>query len=201
MARPAKTDEKRQELLNKALACFTKYGYTKTTLEDVAKATGINKASLYHYFKNKEELFLQVLLQVSQRGIDELIAKTGKLKSAEKQLIYYFTQRLHFYLQVVRLNSLSKETLLTLQVLFDSVYKPVKEKEIIYIANLLNKIVTNLTKKQALDYAGLLFNAADAIKHSAVFTGELLQQDDAAFLQAQQQITQTISLLLKGIQS
>jgi AcrR family transcriptional regulator len=201
MARPAKTDEKRQGLLNKALECFTKYGYTKTTLEDVARATGINKASLYHYFKNKEALFLQVLLQVSQQGIDGLIIKTSPIKPAEKQLVHYFKERLHFYMQVVRLNSLSRETLLTLQVLFDSVYKPVKEKETVYVANLLREMHTNLTKKQACNFAELLFETADAIKHSAVFTGQLLQQDNKEFVKVQQQITNTITLLLKGIQS
>jgi AcrR family transcriptional regulator len=199
MARPAKTNEKRELLLTKALNCFTQYGYTKTTLEDVAKAAGINKASLYHYFKSKEELFLQVLLQVSQQGIDDLIAKTSRLKSAEKQLISYFTGRLHFYLQVVRLNSLSKETLLTLQALFDSVYKPVKEKETAYVAALLGEMMEGLTKKQALGFAQLLFNTADAIKHSAVFTGQLLQNDTTEFVKVQQEITDTVSLMLKGI--
>jgi AcrR family transcriptional regulator len=201
MARPVKIEEKRQELLDKAVTVFSRYGYSKTTLDDVAKKTGINKASLYHYFKNKEELFLQVMLQVSSAGIEELKKNALRLKTPEKQLIFYFSERLHFYLQIVRLNSLSKETLLHLQVIFDSVYQPVKEKEIEWIAVLLKKFVPNLTRKQAADYARQFFYTADAIKHNGVFIGQLLEKKDKEVAEVKQQITDTISLLLKGIKT
>jgi AcrR family transcriptional regulator len=199
MARPVKIEEKRQELLDKAVTVFSRYGYSKTTLDDVAKKTGINKASLYHYFKNKKELFLQVMLLVSSRGIEELKKNALRLKTPEKQLVFYFSERLHFYLQIVRLNSLSKETLLHLQVIFDSVYQPVKENEIEWIAALLFEIVPSLTKKQSAEYARQLFYIADAIKHNGVFTGQLLEKKDEEVADVKKQITDTVSLLLKGI--
>jgi AcrR family transcriptional regulator len=200
MSRPAKINEKRQELLDKAVTVFSRYGYSKTTLNDIAEKSGINKASLYHYFKNKEELFVQVMLQVSAAGIEELKQNALRFKNPEKQLIFYFSERLHFYLLIVGLNSLSKETLLHLQVIFDSVYQPVKEKEIEWIAALLKKTVVTLTKKQSVDYARQLFYVADAIKHNGVFTGHLLEKKDEEIAAVKQQITDTISLLLKGIQ-
>ncbi len=201
MARPVKIDEKRKELLSKAVTCFTRYGYSKTTLDDVARETGINKASLYHYFKNKEELFLQVLLQVSAAGIEDLKARTLKLKQPEKQVVYYFSERLHYYLQIIRLNSLNKETLLHLQAMFDGVYQPVKESEIAWLAGILNNMMTGLTAGAAAKYARLLFDTADAIKHNAVFAGNLLDGHTAELEAAKIQITQTITILLKGIQA
>lgn len=199
MARPVKIDEKRKELLDKAINCFTKYGYSKTTLDDIAKETGINKASLYHYFKNKEELFLQVLLLVAEQGIQELETRTEKIKTPEKRVVFYFSERLHFYLQVVKLNSLNKETLLQLQFLFDAAYQPVKEKEINYITVLLKQAASVLNKKQASVYARLLFDIADAIKHNAVFTGDLLENKNETTTAVKKQITDAVTLLLKGI--
>lgn len=201
MARPAKTDEKRKELLNKAVTCFTRYGYSKTTLDDLAKETGINKASLYHYFKNKDELFLQVLLQVSAGGIEALKGKAEKVKQPHKQLIFYFTERLHYYLQIVRLNSLDKSALLNLQGQFDAVYQPVREQEIAWIAAIVRQMNPAFSLAQATLHAQILLDTADAIKHNAVFTGQLLHGGEQAINDSKKQISQTITLLLKGIQN
>ncbi len=201
MARPAKTDEKRKELLAKAVTCFTRYGYSKTTLDDVAKETGINKASLYHYFKNKDELFLQVLLQVSAGGIEALKEKAQKVKQPQKQLVFYFTERLHYYLQIVRLNSLDKSALFNLQGQFDAVYQPVRQQEITWIATVVRQMNPAFSLAQATQHAQILLDTADAIKHNAVFTGNLLDGEEQAINDSKKQITQTITLLLKGIQN
>lgn len=50
-------DDRKQELVTTATEVFLKYGYKKTTLDDVADAVGMQKSSLYHYFKNKDDLF------------------------------------------------------------------------------------------------------------------------------------------------
>jgi AcrR family transcriptional regulator len=201
MARPVKIDEKRKELLAKAVTCFTRYGYSKTTLDDVAKETGINKASLYHYFKNKEELFLQVLLQVSASGIEDLKVRSLKLKQPAKQVVYYFSERLHYYLQIIRLNSLNKETLLHLQTMFDGAYQPVKENEIAWLAVILKDMIKGLPAGKAAQHARLLFDTADAIKHNAVFAGNLLNGNTEELEAAKKQIELTITILLKGIQA
>lgn len=201
MARPVKIDEKRKELLAKAVNCFTRYGYQKTTLDDVARETGINKASLYHYFKNKDELFLQVLLQVSTGGIEGLKARAQAIKQPEKRIVFYFAERVHYYLQIVRLNSLDKTALLQLQSQFDAVYQPVRQLEIDWIAAILQLAVQGLAAAKAKQHAQLLFDTADAIKHNAVLTGPLLQGGEAEAAAMKKTIVQTISLLLKGIQN
>ncbi len=50
-------------------------GVDGTSMRDLAAATGLNVASLYHYFASKRELLVAVL---QERGfIDELAASTG----------------------------------------------------------------------------------------------------------------------------
>ena len=53
----------REEILTSAQQCFAKFGFKKTTLDDIGKMHNLNKASLYYYFKSKEELFEAVLEQ------------------------------------------------------------------------------------------------------------------------------------------
>ena len=50
--------EKQTSILKTAIKRFTKHGLNKTTLDEVARDMRLSKATLYHYFTSKEELFL-----------------------------------------------------------------------------------------------------------------------------------------------
>jgi TetR/AcrR family transcriptional regulator len=62
MARPraAGYDEQRQQILTAAAALFATRGYPATTMNEVAAASGISKATLYHYVRDKHELLAQI---------------------------------------------------------------------------------------------------------------------------------------------
>jgi TetR/AcrR family transcriptional regulator len=47
---------KRAELVKAAARYFTQCGYHRTTLADVAKALGLTKSAIYHYFPDKQSL-------------------------------------------------------------------------------------------------------------------------------------------------
>jgi AcrR family transcriptional regulator len=59
MGRPRKFN--REGVLAKALPVFWKYGFARTTLPDLERATGVNKSGLYSEFESKEDLFLACL--------------------------------------------------------------------------------------------------------------------------------------------
>ena len=46
----------KSELIIKSIAIFNKMGYTHTSMSDIAKAVGLQKGSIYHYFESKEQL-------------------------------------------------------------------------------------------------------------------------------------------------
>jgi|ETNmetMinimDraft_26_1059896.scaffolds.fasta_scaffold87106_2 AcrR family transcriptional regulator len=50
-------DAKVSVLLDAAREVVMRFGYRKTTLEDIADAAGVSRATLYYYFPNKEEVF------------------------------------------------------------------------------------------------------------------------------------------------
>ena len=50
-------------IVDSATIFFSKYGYYKTTMDDIAKHIHKAKGVLYYYFKSKEELFNEVLKQ------------------------------------------------------------------------------------------------------------------------------------------
>src|SRR5689334_14879792 len=63
MARSRATDydEKRRAILDRSAELFAEYGYDRASLSEIAKACGISKANLYHYYKDKESLLFDVI--------------------------------------------------------------------------------------------------------------------------------------------
>jgi AcrR family transcriptional regulator len=49
--------EKYNQLLNASLELFARYGYKKTTVDDVAGSLGMTKGNIYFYVKNKKDLY------------------------------------------------------------------------------------------------------------------------------------------------
>src|SRR3954469_13503412 len=53
----------RDEILDAAGELFTTLGYTSTSTRTIAEAVGIRQASLYHYFKTKDDILCALLSQ------------------------------------------------------------------------------------------------------------------------------------------
>ena len=62
MARPrsADFDLQREHVLASAAQLFATRGYTATTMQQLAVACGVSKATLYHYVRDKHELLAQI---------------------------------------------------------------------------------------------------------------------------------------------
>jgi len=54
-------NEQKELILSAAKKLFSRFGLEKTTMEDIAKAAGKGKSSLYYYFKSKEEVYAEVI--------------------------------------------------------------------------------------------------------------------------------------------
>lgn len=53
--------QKRDELVEAAVELFAANGYAGTSIRDIAKVTGRSVSNVYHYFKDKESLWLAIL--------------------------------------------------------------------------------------------------------------------------------------------
>jgi AcrR family transcriptional regulator len=49
---------RREQILKAALSCFGEKGYHASTMDDLVRASGLSKGSLYWHFSSKEEVFL-----------------------------------------------------------------------------------------------------------------------------------------------
>lgn len=62
----ALNENKRTTIINAALGCFGKFGYEKASINDIAVAAGISKASVFQYFGSKSRLYAYLLEYVGK---------------------------------------------------------------------------------------------------------------------------------------
>lgn len=100
----SKKDLNRESILKIAQEIFSKYGYRKTTLDDIANAVRKGKSSLYYYFKSKEDLFQAVIMkevEVLARELDKVVNRNtdpvDKLRDYLLTKITTFRNLANFY--------------------------------------------------------------------------------------------------------
>jgi AcrR family transcriptional regulator len=63
-------EERRNQLLDSALFCFAQKGFEATTIDDIVKQAGVSKGAVYHYFKSKDEIYLELI----ETGVERFVA-------------------------------------------------------------------------------------------------------------------------------
>ena len=74
-----------RQILKTAAGMFAQKGYHQTTVDEIARALGVAKGTIYYHFKNKEELYLAIIqeglcLLEEQMRLDMSGAKTAPEK-------------------------------------------------------------------------------------------------------------------------
>ena len=72
--------DRRTVILGRARDLFLERGYSVISMQQIADAVGINKATLYHHFRDKDDLFTAVLgqeLDIRRRDLEEIIDAGG----------------------------------------------------------------------------------------------------------------------------
>ena len=88
-----KKDLNRETILQIAQEIFSKYGYKKTTLDDIANAVRKGKSSLYYYFNSKEDLFQAVIIkevEILKQALEKVVFRS--MDPEEKLREYILTK-------------------------------------------------------------------------------------------------------------
>ena len=59
-------ESRRQQIIVAAKRVFSEKGYSKSTMEDIAREAELSPGTLYLYFKNKDELYASLSLRILQ---------------------------------------------------------------------------------------------------------------------------------------
>lgn len=138
-------DEVRKKIIVTSGQIFSRFGFKKTTMDEIAKGLKMGKSSVYYYFKSKEEIFQAVVLYEANilrnelttaiKSVDSPLGKMEKyvmvrMKAFEKLANYYnaiFDKNLdHFeFIEKIREKYDLEEIAILRLILYDGVRKKV----------------------------------------------------------------------------
>ncbi len=86
--------EKKEHILSIAQKIISKFGIQKTTMDDIAKKARIGKATLYYYFKNKEDIFREVIQKESKILKEKIEEELRKVNTPQEKIGAYILTRM-----------------------------------------------------------------------------------------------------------
>jgi AcrR family transcriptional regulator len=98
-----KKDVNRETILQIAQEIFSKFGYKKTTLDDIANAVRKGKSSLYYYFNSKEDLFQAVIakeVEILKQALEKVVFRS---MDPEEKLREYILTKLRTFRDLANL--------------------------------------------------------------------------------------------------
>jgi AcrR family transcriptional regulator len=66
-------DARRQQILDGARRAFAEFGYDGATVARLEEATGLSRGAIFHYFENKNDLFVELAMEMNTRFGDILL--------------------------------------------------------------------------------------------------------------------------------
>ncbi|MDB5157515.1 MAG: TetR family transcriptional regulator [Mucilaginibacter sp.] len=80
-------DIKREKILDAAYQRFLHYGYSKTTMNEIASDLSLSKALLYYYFPDKSQLYIAVMRKLAGEYIDNLQSRLNKFDNLKEAFV------------------------------------------------------------------------------------------------------------------
>lgn len=137
--------DKKYQIIKAAQKRFVKHGLNKTTLDEIARDLRMGKASIYYYFKSKEDLFYQTIEWETSLLLEEI-------KRIFSQTELDLRNKFKAYLTLKEECTIKYKLVYELLMLFISDRS--LEHELVYVKNLLDgeeKVLTaafNLLRKE-----------------------------------------------------
>lgn len=193
--------EKEEQIISAARKVFARYGYSKTTMEDISAAVEMGKASLYYYFPTKENLFNAAVLYEQNEFINKSAAILNKQNCAEKKLKTYTEERIEFFQELVNLGAVSFSAVHDRHSVSLKVYESFAEKEIEIIKSIIQEGINKGEFDPAvpMQYATLLIHLLQGLRLKTIKTITAAGMDPKIYRELRKEMLMTIDLFIKGI--
>lgn len=93
----AHEQRRHEQILAAAMACFARAGYSKTSMDDIVRESGLSVGAIYSYFSSKEDLFLALCDQRTEQTLAafrELYDGPGSLAEKNRAAVQLFFHQL-----------------------------------------------------------------------------------------------------------
>ena len=91
-------DVKKEKILEAAHQRFLHYGYSKTTMNEIAGDLAMSKALLYYYFPDKSQLYIAVMQRISCDYLQNLSSKVNTFNDLQEAFEFQINTQHEFIL-------------------------------------------------------------------------------------------------------
>ena len=100
-------DERRSQLLELGTELFTTHSYDELSMAQIARAAGISKPLLYHYFPSKEDFFKAALAEAAgelaaRTAPDQSLAPREQLHASTRAFVEWIGERGEAYMKLLQ---------------------------------------------------------------------------------------------------
>ncbi|HEV2480867.1 MAG TPA: TetR/AcrR family transcriptional regulator [Puia sp.] len=99
MSATIKEEEMQEQILQTAKQLFQLHGFKRVTIDDIAKAIGKARSSLYYYYKTKDEILAAVIAADIAELITAIAFAVAQAPSAEEKVKAFFRTKLQIILE------------------------------------------------------------------------------------------------------
>jgi AcrR family transcriptional regulator len=134
-----KKDEIKSKIINVASKIFTRYGFKKTTMDEIAIATRKGKSSIYYYFSSKEDIFRAVVEKEAEELKMDLRKEISQIDDPVDQLKAYILFRMHKMKTLTNFYAALKSDYLNHLEFIEKIRKNYDQNEIKIVTEILQK--------------------------------------------------------------
>lgn len=143
------SEKVKEKIILVAQETFKKFGFRKTTMDEIAYAARKGKSSLYYYFKSKEEVFREVVEREANTLRFQILEAISAETDPKTQLRKYIITRMDGFKKMANFYVAIKDDYLSNLDFIETVRKKYDEEEIAIVSSILQngiekKIFRNL---------------------------------------------------------
>lgn len=101
--------DKKENVIKTARELFTKYGYKKVSMDEIAKESGVTKKTIYTYFKDKDSMFLYFIHEELEKMRENIEMREKSNLSFVEVLSSNLYEMLTFRDESLLVSTISKE--------------------------------------------------------------------------------------------
>jgi AcrR family transcriptional regulator len=136
-------DEVKEAIVNVARHIFSRFGFKKTTMDEIAIASRKGKSSIYYYFASKEEIFQAVVEKEAEILKQELIKAFNETDNPEQKLKMHVLIRMRTMEKLANFYSAIKDDYLGHLDFIEKIRKKYDQEEIQMMESILVEGVKN----------------------------------------------------------
>jgi len=195
--RPDVSEERKQQITEAATTVFSRLGFHKARIDDIAAEAGLSKGTLYLYYKSKDEIIASLLAKLFDREFAALDSLKKDQRPAAERLLVFVEQSTSALLKWQRIIPIMFEFLsrISRQSVVQQAFKS-------YFHSYMERLTPII--QQGIDSGE--FKSVDAqeiaIAIGAIFEGTiLLWVYDPEFINVQHHVSSGVQFLLEGIKT